>query len=336
MQINSLNELLPILHHLEKLETKSFVDNLINFNIKTRGICVHSCEKYICLKLDQFSEQDWKIFSLALSNLDSLQLRVLKLNVSFMSEEKMIQILKKCQFLESLDMGGKQFNHSNNLLKIIGSYCKNLEYLNLSHSKNLNEEGIAYLKSCLKLRELNLSFCPLVSPQALNDLLANCGRSLETLILFQNSQLTSDVMREISLYSKELRYLNVGGCRKISSSSIQKVLESCPHLHSIFLELLLIEIDQIFLKEVYPNLENLSLKNTNLTSEGFLLLAKKLPNLKRLDLEGCGLIPIQRLVEGVKDLSKLTMLNLKSCAVSEKDVQVLRAFSQNLIILYDY
>ena len=124
-------------------------------------------------------------------------LKTLKLNTPCFSEEKMIALLEKSSSLHTLEMGGKDFDHSDQLLVAIGAYCEKLECLNLSYSPKITHQGIQHLNHCTLLREINFSACSNIFDDSLEMLASTACDSLETLILYHCPQIMTGAIQAI-------------------------------------------------------------------------------------------------------------------------------------------
>jgi hypothetical protein len=307
-----------------QIESKTIEDSLVSFIVTSRPQGQVNIQKKTIV-LDLLHQQRWDIFFTALLAMDNFTaLKVLKFPAPCLSEEKMNEILKKSPFLHTLEISGKEFSYSDQLLKTLGTYCTQLECLDLSDSSKITHQGIQYLKNCSRLRELNISACPNISDSCLEILVPNICNSLETLILYDCPQITDKTIQALHSCCLKLKYLNIGRCEKISPFQIHQLLISSPFLEALFLEHFFIPIEELFQGNIFPQIKKLSLRHTHINNLGFILLSKQAPGLIHLNLSECYLISFPGLVEGLGQLTNLQQLDIRGCLLSEIELKELK------------
>jgi hypothetical protein len=287
--------------------------------------------------LNKFHQQDWIVLSTALLAMGNFTcLSALKFHTPCFSEETMIALLEKSSSLHTLEMGGKDFDHSDQLLVAIGAFCKKLECLNLSYSSKITHRGIQHLNNCTLLREVNFSACSNISDDSLEMLASTACDSLKTLILYHCPQITDRTIQAIYSHCHKLKYLNIGYCEQVSSDQIFQLFLSCPFLEALFLEHLSIQMDKLFQTEAIPQLKKLSLRHTDINDQDLLLLSKQAPCLSQLNLSECHLISLRGMIEGISQLTKLQLLDIRGCLLSASEIDELRTLFPSLTIVGDF
>lgn len=242
----------------------------------------------------------------------------------------MMGLLQRSPALRTIDMGGKNFNHSNDLLEMIGETCLEVETLNLSQSGGIDGEGVLHLRKCTQLREVNFSECPLVTDESLASAI-ECWTLLETLILY-NSQVGSRTLKAIAQTSQKLRYLNLGNCPNMTTKELHLLIVSCGLLNALFLENLSLNVEEVFCETSYPTLLKLSLRGIPLNDQTFLGLAQKMAHLRELNLSRCYGITYAGLRKGLSHLPELRVLDIRGSSFNSMEMNEL---AHNPMTIFD-
>jgi Leucine-rich repeat (LRR) protein len=155
----------------------------------------------------------------------------------------------------------------------------------------------AWLGKLKKLRELNLSHCPIVDISSLSRL-----EQLEALNLLFCIHVPEIQFQQLKLL-KNLKYLNVGGC-SVDSKYIQ--LNELKNLTVLDLAIADYSLENISELE---HLTHLNLSGMKFKDEDLLHLPK---NIRALNLSGCRLITADG-IAGLSQLENLTDLEISDC-----------------------
>lgn len=320
--VGTIQEVIPLLEKIEQVETKCFFHHSINLILTFPETDSKNFDNVKIIVLENTFSPIQQLFFEAVLRVDAfLQLKEMNLNFPFTSEENMIEILQRAPHLKSLKMGGKGFRHSNAILEAIAGYCPMIESLHLSCCSYIDSQGIAHLKNCLKLRELQFSKSPNISDEALSSFITARSETLESLILFESTTGRKTILA-ISKCAR-LVDLNLGKCKGITFSDIHGVLNACPKLEGLFLEEMSFENVVDLKDKTYPSLLRLSLRNCSIDDETFFLLARQAPNMKYLNVSKCRNITYEGLKKGLSNLPLLQTLDIRLCTYSPKEVKEL-------------
>ena len=107
------------------------------------------------------------------------------------------------------------------------SGCAAITELNLAENRNVTNDGLVYLKHLPQLTSLNLSSCSLTN-EGMSHLIALTR--LERLDLSYCNRIT-DIGLKLLRSLRNLAYLNLQGCVKVTNGSISKLRRSTLTIH---------------------------------------------------------------------------------------------------------
>ncbi|MBA2369370.1 MAG: hypothetical protein H0V82_10170 [Candidatus Protochlamydia sp.] len=309
------------LDKITQIETQASLYPFAHFIVSCQtGTLDGSIQRKIgILKEDQFQKEEWSAFAIALLTFESLpSLTVLKFKTPFFNEEKIISVLKKSPALHTLEMAGEKFKNTNLLLEGLGLYCPQLKILNISQSQHIDHQGVKNLANCKNLKEVNLSNCLSISDASIEVIACAAKENLEALSLFNCPLLTDKALQCLYVNCLNIKYLNIGYNKMISSSQINRFISQCQFLEELFMEKIDLNMDKIFDNVECPNLQKLSLRHTNTTDSDLLILALKAPNLSFLNLSLCRRVSLNGLLAGIAVLRNLKSLDISDLFTLEE------------------
>lgn len=226
---------------------------------------------------------------------------------------RMIESLAmNCRLLQVLIMKYDVTYISEWSITVLGFYCKHLECIEIGHIQHtipLSDAGVANLCSDLTmLQRLDLT---------------------ETYI-------TDITLCTIAKNCSSLEHLSIGNTGPISDIGIQHIMRGCPNLdsfciqpgiHSFITDLSIFAIAQAVCSH---NLIKLSLKYWDISDFGLYVLARNLPNLMYLSLEGCTQLTHTGLKDALQYLKNLQSLDLSFTKCVNTDDELFE-LSQELV-----
>ena len=142
-------------------------------------------------------------FELITRDSTKLQQIILKYCKSWLRESSFVEILKRNDRVQKLDLTG----------------CSSLTNVSL----------FSLASFCLSLKELWLRECRWVSVEALSQLAMNCNK-LEFIDLTGCWQVTDNCVCLLATFCENLRYITLNDCYSISNCSVEVIAKSCPRL----------------------------------------------------------------------------------------------------------
>jgi ferredoxin-fold anticodon binding domain-containing protein len=127
----------------------------------------------------------------------------------------------------------------------------NLNELNIAGSKNIKGETLYKLaEKCQNLKVVNLSFFRnLISKENLLKFFSKSNKLQDITIVFSNG-IDDEVLFVIMNTCKDLEYLDVAECPKVTKKGIIHFIENCPTLKGFYLDFINDELQIMF-----PNID---------------------------------------------------------------------------------
>lgn len=238
---------------------------------------------------------------------------------SFVSQVGIAEAILKRPYLISISLS----NVKDLQLPIISNFIDSLtslksltvfEFLYVSIS---NELLCSMADAGLPLSKLILRKCSDYTYSGISCLLAKC-QSVQYLDL-QNANLIDQDMRELSLFLRNVTFINLSFCSKLTNSTFLTLTRNCPVVSEIRMERT--DLGTEGLKEDYLNdfvvhsqVKRLYLgSNFKLKDEDVKRFVSMCPNLELLDINTCWNIT-KGVFEALRDCRKITHLSLADCA----------------------
>eukprot|EP00612_Vaucheria_litorea_P001588 CAMPEP_0171452848 /NCGR_PEP_ID=MMETSP0945-20130129/792_1 /TAXON_ID=109269 /ORGANISM="Vaucheria litorea, Strain CCMP2940" /LENGTH=371 /DNA_ID=CAMNT_0011977597 /DNA_START=164 /DNA_END=1276 /DNA_ORIENTATION=- len=230
-----------------------------------------------------------------------------------------------CEFLnfqmQVFDLAGCS-TVKKSVLRSIGYNCTNLTYLKLSYCSQVNNTVVrSILQGCHNLRQLYLDGCHRVSDNGFDlqhspfQLLFGC-MSLETLSVSDCTQITGQLIASLRKLSRNLKELNLSGCKSLLNFHLADILTSGSDLETLNLSRLpqinddtMTSIPNDFAQDRLRHL-NMSNCQSELTSFSKL---RTFSNLRSLHLQNCLGLTDSDLETIVSKCSLITALGLSNC-----------------------
>merc|ERR1740128_253969 len=299
------------------------ISSLTMEDIKSLRLCSRWMKERVDLHFKNF------LILIARSEEDILEMKKFHLepeNRGYLTNTGLLQLLAKCSAtLEHLNLNGTDISGED--LESV-PVLKQLETLNLGSCPNVTNTGLLQLLAkCTdtlkelnlegfwikgfsiavpdlklysvpvlkQLETLNLNGCGYLEYTDLLQFLAKCSATLEQLNL--NSTAISGEDLESVPVLKQLKTLNLGGCRYLTNTGLLQLLAKCT-----------------------ATLESLNLSNTGITGEG--LDSVPVLKLEKLDLNGCGHLEDTGLLQLLAKCSaSLKDMNLGSTRISGEGLE---------------
>ncbi|KAH9689528.1 ubiquitin-protein ligase [Citrus sinensis] len=174
----------------------------------------------------------------------------------------------------------------------LGSFCLQLEEIDLTDCNGVNDKGLEYLSRCSELLFLKLGLCENISDKGLFYIASNCLR-IQGLDLYKCSGIGDDGLAALSNGCKKLKKLNLSYCVNVTDRGME---------HIRFIE----------------DLSDLELRGlTKITSAGLTALAAGCKRLADLDLKHCAKIDDSGFWALAYYSQNLRQINLSYCALSD-------------------
>ncbi|KAK4269449.1 hypothetical protein QN277_022604 [Acacia crassicarpa] len=238
---------------------------------------------------------------------------------SFISQEGIASAILKRPHLISISLS----NVKGLRLPIISNFIDSLrilksltvfEFLNVSVSDELL---CSMADADLPLSKFILRKCSAYTYAGISCLLAKC-QSVQYLDL-QNANLTDQDVRELSLLLRNLTFINLSFCSKLTNSTFLTLTRNCPLLSEIRMERTTLGtegLEEDCLNDfiVHSQVKNLYLGgNFNLKDQDIKRFVSMCPNLELLDVNTCWNIT-NGVFEALRDCPRITHLSIADCA----------------------
>jgi len=233
-----------------------------------------------------------------------------------------IRHLKNSVNLTALNINGCQ-RISTAVLESVLRDCKSIQFLSLAGMSSLEDKSLApLLRAAPQLRTLSLNSCSKLTNLAVDNV-AKSLKNLEDLDLAYCANIDDDAVHILAQHSPNLTRLNLYGCVKITDSSLQALgnvgvvpnklkklnLSMCRSVTDVGLRHLLEGK-----RNCSSTLEWLILFDCNkITSTSLILLGKKCPRLKFLEVPSCDGLDGAGLEKFLSDATKLEKLDCGGC-----------------------
>ncbi|CAK8675999.1 unnamed protein product [Clavelina lepadiformis] len=227
----------------------------------------------------------WKVITGAPTLWSNLDFSKVRMSVN---DKVVIKCLQKCRpYLVHLNLRQCYSVHWPTF-KIIAE-CRNLQDLNLSECKGVNDEIMRTIaEGCPTLLYLNLSHCDVTDGTLRN--LARCCLNLQYLSLAYCKKFSDRGLHYLASGKgcKKLTYLDISGCIQITAQGFKHISHGCTNLQSVFLNDMhsLTDTCVTNLVERCTNIRALSLLGSpNLSDQAFKAIAQN-KKIQKLRIEG--------------------------------------------------
>ncbi|XP_048252320.1 F-box/LRR-repeat protein 3-like [Haliotis rufescens] len=180
----------------------------------------------VCHRWRHLSLQSW-------STLKSVHFRNMFKRFGGVTDKMLHSLLQRCgSNLVSLDLSASPRLLTDYALDIIGHFCPNLTYVDLSGVAVTNKSLKNLSTECRKLKVIKLQRCIHVGEKGLWWALHHC-KELELIDMESNSNITGKCFH---MAGPKIRTLHLTGCSSLSDTAISKLAELCPLLEELHLQ----------------------------------------------------------------------------------------------------
>lgn len=194
---------------------------------------------------------------------------------------------------------------------------KSLTTIDFSNSSVSDDLLCSVAEEGLPLKRVILRECCNCTYAGISYLLSKC-QSVEYLDLQKANFLTDQHMRELSLFIRNVTFINLSGFMQLTNSTFLILTRNCPFLKEIKMvrtNLGVEGLENCLVDFVHTEVKTLHLgKNLKLRDEDVKKIASICPNLELLDLSSCWGISEKGVVEALKKCCKIKYLSLAYCA----------------------
>ncbi|EQC38417.1 hypothetical protein SDRG_04128 [Saprolegnia diclina VS20] len=214
----------------------------------------------------------------------------------------------------------------HDVLKVLTTRIEVLEDVDFSCSPNLSGEAIREFIPCCNrsLRICNLSYCPMVTDDALCWLAGTIGaqggltqcRKLRSLNLAQTLAITDRGLCALAVGCRALQFLNLEGLLHVTDIGLTQLARGCKQLRVVHLKrcVQVSDIGVTALGKHCPKLQSMNLCGVVLlTTSGLTQLVSHARALQVLDVQGCSLLTEEALCILATALPALQHLNVTGC-----------------------
>eukprot|EP01119_Soliformovum_irregulare_P008679 TRINITY_DN2177_c0_g1_i6.p1 TRINITY_DN2177_c0_g1~~TRINITY_DN2177_c0_g1_i6.p1 ORF type:complete len:601 (-),score=155.66 TRINITY_DN2177_c0_g1_i6:39-1841(-) len=204
--------------------------------------------------------------------------------VQVLPQNTIREALCSCPSLERLDVSGYWKVHTRTLIETSKS-CVSLTYVNLAGCLLVDDEVLdSFSRFCPGITSLNLKRCNKITDRGIKELARL--RFLNQLNIRGCSQISDSGFKCISK-NGQLTHLNMGWT-KLSDVSV-KGLSDCKYLRSLNLDwnLNLSEATILNLISNLPDLQAISMRHLDISSNGIQDISRKCPRLESIDISHC-------------------------------------------------
>jgi hypothetical protein len=205
--------------------------------------------------------------------------------------------------LKHLDLTGcsNDLLSENSIVNIVRK-CNNLESIILQNCKNVNNNVIINLiNNCSNLKCINLIGCAMINSESIKFLFEKCLK-LETISLCENNKLNDSILNNLNktMNLKEIYFLSI---RSITDKGLINLINNSPFLEKIKIPRC-INISDFFLEEIskkFPKIKHIDISFCNkITDYGVNILLKNC-----LKLTNFNLFKIDNLKNNIENFKKI-------------------------------
>jgi hypothetical protein len=249
----------------------------------------------------------------------------------------------------SLDIPGLS-GIRNSTLKLIGYNCSGLVTLDASNCSQMSNSIVrCVLQGCAALKVLCLDGCPKISDAAFDPHHSpferlKAAESLQTISLKRCGQITGAFAAILQKFYRSLICMDLSQCKHIVSHSVHELLthSSLQQLYLSFVECIGDESFPLLNCELagspFPPLSlqssspitSLSLGQSRITDQSLLYLANRMQHLSILRLQWCGGITDLGIQTIVTQCSRMKVLDLQSCSITDESLICISMFCSAL------
>ena len=142
-------------------------------------------------------------------------------------EDAMVGLADRCKKLAKFSLGFCPQMTDQALENLVSFAGDTLTDLDLNHNGRISDAGArAIVANCVALQNLNLSWCPRITGDALLDLVVGCRRTLRSLSLASSPSVSDALIEAICTQCQNLDRLDVAKCGGISTLGVSSMLRS--------------------------------------------------------------------------------------------------------------
>ncbi|KAI3654541.1 hypothetical protein MP228_000595 [Amoeboaphelidium protococcarum] len=230
---------------------------------------------------------------------------------------------------------------TNNGMKIIGQYCKQLQVLDMCGCWEVTDDGLMAMSiGCKFLKGIDLSSCRKITDAGIFSLLNNCT-SMHDLYLSYCKALTDNILVYLSQMSPNIRRINLQRCLGITDQgfTLFSGIETNLMVYQKLQELLLNDcsfLSDSALEDISFSCPNLKILNVSfccaLTDVSWAYLTERCKRMRILDASFCGnAVTDEALLLMATSWNELQALSIRGCAkVTDDGVRHLAHHAHNL------
>ena len=220
---------------------------------------------------------------------------------------------------------------TNNMMELIALNCQYIQVLILRYPiTSINDDSLSFIgHRCKNLECVEIGQKTYTTPLTDQGVIGLCTRATNLLRLdLTHTFITDHTLQAISECCKSLEHLEFGNTTAISDLGVLCLMNNCHNLDSFCLSsgvhsrITDVSVFAIAQATCSLNLIKLSMKNWDITDFGLSVIAKNLPNLLYLSVEGCNHLTNAGLQYALKYFQSIQSLELTGtkCITSDKEL----------------
>eukprot|EP00899_Mesostigma_viride_P008432 jgi/Mesvir1/17590/Mv08822-RA.1 len=205
----------------------------------------------------------------------------------------------------------------------VAARCPLLEHLGVELCGGVSDASVKRIAAgCPLLTRLDAAYCDKIGDAGLGELVKmTCGRwpGLRHVNVMMTS-VTDAGVAAIAMCCRELRYLDVGKCQKVSNEGIAVVARNCPHLRYLSVTYcpLVTDAGICQVAEACRAMQELDISSSGVKDEGVRSIGAHCHELKRLKMSCCRIdgSTLAALADGCRQLELLDV-SMSGCVTKE-------------------
>ncbi|PWA34948.1 Leucine-rich repeat, cysteine-containing subtype [Artemisia annua] len=224
----------------------------------------------------------------------------------------LLRLLHAYQLIKFLDLS-RNYSLSDDSVVVLSECLSDLVKARFNFCKLTSTALFALVKNCLSLEHVELSHTCLGKEEgAVMDVLKRPNSSIKYMNLSANSDMSDELLVQITSVCPKLKVLHVSSCSRITGS-IGEILNNCREIRNLSIQNCG-GVKNLGLRMEALKLEKLYMGRSGVNNDGLRELAVRCNEIVKIDISGCQYVTTDAVIYMVKNCEKLREVNLMGCS----------------------